>query len=109
MKTVSQVQNTGKNQHKNRKRKSHDHHDSHQKKSKYSNDPLYAGGNNNTNNNGGGEGGLLFQSGESSGRKEWKMKHRKGEFNPKLQKAKSYQTPGTFQKSKKKLARIANN
>ncbi len=32
-----------------------------------------------------------------SGRKLWKMRHRKGEFNPKLQKKRSNRVPGSFQ------------
>lgn len=35
-----------------------------------------------------------------SGRKLWKLKHRKGKFNPKLQKKNSSRVPGSFQGKK---------
>lgn len=47
----------------------------------------------------------VFTSGDKlgdsiSGRKLWKMKHRKGKFNPKLAKSNQHRTPGSFIKSK---------
>ena len=36
-----------------------------------------------------------------SGRKDWKARHKKGEFNPKLRKKNAHRTPGSFIKSKK--------
>lgn len=35
-----------------------------------------------------------------SGRKEWKMRHKKGTFNPKAAKKNEHRTPGSFIKSK---------
>lgn len=42
----------------------------------------------------------LFDDNNISGRKEWKLKHKKGEFNPKLSKKNTHRTPGSFIKSK---------
>lgn len=42
---------------------------------------------------GGGDGGM-------SGRKQWKMRHKKGTFNPKAAKKNEHRTPGSFIKSK---------
>lgn len=35
-----------------------------------------------------------------SGRREWKLKHKKGAFNPKIMKRNTHRTPGSFIKSK---------
>jgi hypothetical protein len=40
-------------------------------------------------------------AGGMSGRKEWKMRHKKGSFNPKAAKKNEHRTPGSFIKSKK--------
>jgi ATP-dependent RNA helicase DDX56/DBP9 len=40
-------------------------------------------------------------AGGMSGRKEWKMRHKKGTFNPKAAKKNEHRTPGSFIKSKK--------
>lgn len=86
--------------------------ESRMKKSKM-NDPLY-GGNNNNNNSGNGESSNAgnidnkeksLYGKSSSGRQEWKEKHKKGEFNPKMKKRNSVMTPGTFQKYKSKFKR----
>lgn len=43
------------------------------------------------------------QYGQStSGRKQWKERHGKGEFNPIMKKRQADITPGTFQKAKKR-------
>jgi hypothetical protein len=114
---------SSKNHRKNRKRKIGGGEDGNgQKKTKFTNDPLYStnmiavkpkvsegggeGGDQGSAGEGGGGDGMLFAT-APSGRKEWKMKHHKGEYNSKYAKGMSYQTPGTFQKSKKKLMKIA--
>lgn len=51
---------------------------------------------------GGGEGGMVGDAdGMVSGRKRWKMLHKKGDFNPRNQTKKAHRTPGTFLKSRK--------
>jgi hypothetical protein len=121
MRTVSKVQMSSKNHRKNRKRKIGGEDGNGQKKTKFTNDPLYStnliavkpktsegegGGDQGSVEGGAGGDGMLFAT-APSGRKEWKMKHHKGEYNSKYAKGKAYQTPGTFQKSKKKLMKIA--
>lgn len=45
----------------------------------------------------------ISNGGTTSGRKQWKMRHGKGKFNPKLKKKNSDRVPGTFMKSRKKF------
>ena len=74
-----------------------------------SKDPLYSGGSSNSSGaaapaaTGGAEDKSYRQYGQGqSGRKEWKQRHKKGEFNPQLQKKNAIKTPGTFQKKQHK-------
>ena len=43
-----------------------------------------------------------ISSGGLSGRKQWKMRHRKGKFNPKIKSKNNDRVPGTFMKSRKR-------
>ncbi len=103
MKSVSNIQAVGGRRKIKRKNTSNDQD---RKKRSKQNDPLYAS---NTNEGGDEDGGdapafeMQDMVSAPSGRKEWKMRHKKGEFNPKMNKAHSYQTPGTFLKPKKKF------
>jgi hypothetical protein len=70
-----------------------------------SKDPLYSGGSSNSSGaaapaaTGGAEDKSYRQYGQGqSGRKEWKQRHKKGEFNPQVQKKNAIKTAGTFQK-----------
>lgn len=73
-----------------------------------SRDPLYggsAGGDNNSSSTGG-DGGAgvekYAQYGASTaGRKNWKLRHKKGEYNPQMVKKQANKTPGTFHKKRK--------
>lgn len=75
-------------------------------------DPLYAGSDNNNSSNSssgkpggedaGGDGKYRQYGQGQSGRKEWKQRHKKGEFNPQLQKKNASKTTGTFQKKRGK-------
>ncbi len=78
--------------------------DSRAKRSKM-NDPLYGGGKSNADSNTAGSNSDGLYGKGNSGRKEWKERHKKGEFNPKLKKRNSAMTPGTFTKAKKKFNR----
>jgi hypothetical protein len=108
MKSVSNIQHPNSaNFRKNKKRKtSYESEENRMKKAKL-NDPLYASTSLSSNGNIIQTEGEGYSKASPSGRKEWKMKHRKGEFNPNVKKTASYQTQGTFQKSKKKLTRTA--
>eukprot|EP01033_Poteriospumella_lacustris_P000910 gene911-653_t len=74
-----------------------------------SKDPLYSGGSSNSSGaaasaaTGGAEDKSYRQYGQGqSGRKEWKQRHKKGEFNPQVQKKNAIKTAGTFQKKQHK-------
>jgi ATP-dependent RNA helicase DDX56/DBP9 len=105
MKAVAQVQGG-----RRRKRKAPaGNNDAHQDKRKKqrSKDPLYGGGSggnsknqdSNSSHQPSSDDKKYRQYGEgNSGRKEWKIRHKKGEFNPQLQKKNASKTPGTFHK-----------
>ena len=46
-------------------------------------------------------GGLGSRGGGMSGRQQWKLKHKKGKFNPKSAKKNEHRVAGSFVKSKK--------
>lgn len=104
MKSVVNMKSTKKRKNKRKNPAGGSNEDTRAKKSKM-NDPLYNSGKSQDQNQGEAtevieySGKVESNYGRSTaGRKEWKQKHKKGEFNPKLQKKNSKFVPGTFGK-----------